>query len=505
MLDLATPKRVAIIGGGIAGWFAALAMRRIFGQTVEVTCVELPEIGITGAGEGGLLNLIEALIRNNIPVDEFARETGAAYKLGSIYEGWRGGGREDYYYHLYGGPGIPELEWQQSGFFPFLSARIAAGEALHSCIPGFEAISRHASQEEMRSLLSGRQSGLMASYNFDGYRAARYLRNIAVSRGVVHRKAHIDALSLDGDGYTRSVQLDGQALDIDFLIDASGLARIGIGKTYGAGWESFSDYLLPDRAIPFHLQHPHANPELLTRAVSMKAGWMWQLPLKDRIGAGYAFSSRHIDEAEAVAEIEAYLGRPVAAMRTLSFDAGHYDAVWINNVVAIGPASGFVEPLEATMIGQMLEQLRNIERVLVDGNGIVSRQTVEDFNRSNGRCWAGIRDFLRMHYDCPRVDTLFWRDVAKTPLPESYAELKQCFLRRTPRIVDIEAYVGAGWKGIFHMVNWMFVAAPLGVVSPAAARAELRRLPTEVRPDIEAYLRQFDISFLSDRGGASLH
>lgn len=505
MLDLATPKRVAVIGGGIAGWFAALSMRRIFGRNVEVTCIELPEISITGAGEGGLLNLIDALIRNDIPIDEFARESGGAYKLGSIYEGWRGGGRDDHYYHLYGGPGIPELEWQQSGFFPFLSARIAAGEALHSCVPGFEAIARQASQEEVRRLLSGRESGLLMSYNFDCYRAARYLSDIAVSRGVIRRLAEVDALVLDGEGHTRALRLNGETIDIDFLIDASGLARIGIGKTYGTGWESFSRYLLLDRAIPFNLRHPQVNPELLTRATSMKAGWMWQLPLKDRICAGYAFSSRHIDDVDAVAEVEACLGHKVAAMRTLGFEAGHYEAAWIKNVVAIGAASGFVEPLEATMIAQMLEQLRNIERVLVDGNGIVSRQTVEDFNRSNARCWAGIRDFLRMHYDCPRRDTPFWREVAKAPLPESYAELKQCFLRRTPRIVDIEAYVGAGWKGIFHMVSWMFVAAPLGVVPPAAARAELRRLPSEVRPDIEAYLRQFDISFLSDRGGASLH
>lgn len=506
MLDLTTPKRVAIIGGGTAGWFAALTLRRIFSPAVEVTLIEAPDIGIIGVGEGGLLNLVDALSRNKIPVDEFVRETGAAYKLGFVYEGWRGGGRDDCYYHLFGGPGIPELEWRQNGFFPFLSARIAAGEDLHSCVPGFEAIARNASQDEMRALLAAGKSGLMASYHFDSYRVASYLRQVALSRGVVHRTARIDALVLDRSGYTRSLQFDGQQLDIDFLIDASGLARIGIGSTYGRRWVSFSDCLLLDRAIPFHLPNPHKHPALLTCAVSMKAGWMWQIPLIERVGAGYVFSSKHMDEATALAEIEAYLGRSIAPMRTLRFEAGHYGTVWINNVVAIGLASGFVEPLEATSIGQMLEQLRNLERILVDGGGVIGGETIDEFNRANAKCWAGIRDFLRMHYDCPRRDTLFWRDVAKAPLPESYAELKQCFQRRTPRFSDIETYVGSGWQGIFHTVNWMFVAAPLGVVPAAAARSELHRLPPETRADIQAYLDRLATSSASSAlRGAPIH
>lgn len=506
MLDLSVPKRVAVIGGGTAGWFAALTLRRMFSPAVEVTLIEAPDIGIIGVGEGGLLNLVDALSRNKIPIDEFVSETGAAFKLGFVYEGWRGGGRDDCYYHLFGGPGIPELEWRQNGFFPFLSARIAAGEDLHSCVPGFDAIAGNASQELVRALLAAGKSGLMASYHFDSYRVARYLKKIAVSRGVVHRTARIDALNLDKGGYTRSLQFDGQKLDIDFLIDASGLARIGIGNTYGRRWESFSDYLLLDRAIPFHLPNPHKNPELLTRAVSMKAGWMWQIPLIERVGAGYVFSSKHIDEATALAEIEAYLGHSITPMPTLRFEAGHYGTVWINNVVAIGLASGFVEPLEATSIGQMLEQLRNLERILVDGGGVVGGHTIDEFNRANARCWAGIRDFLRMHYDCPRRDTPFWRDVANAPIPESYAQLKQCFQRRTPRLSDIETYVGNGWQGIFHAVNWMFVAAPLGVVPAAAARGELRRLPEEYRGHIQSYLeQQFDVPVAIPTPRLSIH
>jgi tryptophan halogenase len=133
--------------------------------------------------------------------------------------------------------------------------------------------------------------------------------------------------------------------------------------------------------------------------------------------------------------------------------------------------------------------VRNLERLLVEGNGIVGQPAIDEFNRAYTMSWSGIRDFLCMHYDCPRNDTPFWRDVHAAPVSESYAEIKQCFQRRTPRLCDIDTYVANGWQGIFHMVNWMFVAAPLGVVPPAAAQSELRRLPADARTKVSAYLK----------------
>jgi hypothetical protein len=67
-----------------------------------------------------------------------------------------------------------------------------------------------------------------------------------------------------------------------------------IGKKFKSEWRSFKDYLLLDRAIPFHMPHPKEQPYLVTRAIAMSAGWMWQIPLIERVGAGYVFSSKRI-------------------------------------------------------------------------------------------------------------------------------------------------------------------------------------------------------------------
>ncbi|TWS99828.1 FAD-dependent oxidoreductase [Reyranella sp. CPCC 100927] len=485
MLDLTAVKTAAIVGGGIAGWFSALMLRRVLGADVNVTLIDTPGGGAGDIGVSAHVNLVDGLRRNKIPVDEFVRETSAVYKLGVVYEGWRGDDRNDRYYRLFCSAGSRELSWRQNGFCPLLSARIAAGLDLHSWIPGFETIARNAPQKDIPALL--RKADLVASYHFDGRRAANYFRKAALARGVKYRTSRVNALELDERGYVRALRITGDSLGVDFVIDASGMARIGIGNTFRAPWRSFSDHLLADRVIPFHWR-TSGNPALLTHAVSMNAGWTWLAPQIDRIGAGYVFSSGHIDEPSAIAEIATRFGQAMTPMPMLRFEPGHFETAWVNNVVALGLASGAVEPLEATSMGQLLEQLRNLERIFLGTGGIIGHQTIERFNRANAQCWAGIRDFLRMHYDCQRRDTAFWRDAATAQLSESYAEMRACLQRRTPRFLDIEAYCGSGWQSLFQVVDWILAAASLGITTAAAARDELSRLPPEMRDDVEAYL-----------------
>lgn len=118
-------------------------------------------------------------------------------------------------------------------------------------------------------------------------------------------------------------------------------------------------------------------------------------------------------EAQAIVEIEKVVGHPIAPQKTISFEPGHFKEVWQGNVMTLGLASGFVEPLEATSIGQMLEQLRQFRLVLADTNGVVSQKNIDNFNQANCAFWDGIRDFLRMHYDCPRRDTLAAKHITR--------------------------------------------------------------------------------------------
>ena len=492
MLDLRNISRAVVVGADAAAWFAALSLRRVLAPRVEVRVIGLPGTGSTAAAEGGLPNLVDALRRNGIDVDEFVRESGAVFKLGASYEGWRTGAGDDCYYHLFGRPGLRETDWIEKGFRPLLSGMVSEGVELHRYIPGLAAIASNASQQEAAAMLQlGASSGLLASFHFDSLRLADYLRRVAVSRGVVHHQARVDGLVFDAQGTAHGARLgSGEIVGLDLLIDASGLERLGIGKMPGVRWRAFSGYLMPDRVVPFRMPPPRANPALVTRAIAMSAGWMWQVPLAGRVDAGYVFSGAHASEGGVIDEIHRRLGSGIEPMRTQRSEPGHFERVWVGNVMAVGPASGFVDPLVSASTGQLLEQLRNFERIVTAGDGVVPGHLIDGFNEANARCWAGICDFMRMHYDSPRCDTAFWRDVAALPLPPGYAELRQCFQQRTPRFIDAQASAIHGWQAIFHALDWLCVAAPMGVVPRKAATAELESLPVASRQRVAMYMNR---------------
>ena len=480
MLVLNTAKRVCVIGGGTAGWFAALSLRKVFHAQTEVMLIESPDVGIVGVGEGGILNLMDALSSLKIDIPQFIQATGAAFKLGFAYEGWRNAQTDDRFYHLFYRPQNSALAWFQYGFFPAISAAIAQGQSVSDLLNGAAQVKAGLSQHDAAAMLQQPDCGINASLHFDSQRVAAYLCQVATARGVVHVRQHVQALLGSTSQQVTHIQTDTDRIETDFVIDATGFRRLSM-QHLRTKWRSFADCLILDRAIPFHMPHPQPHPSLVTRAIAMNSGWMWQIPLQHRVGAGYVFSSKHITEDAALAEIEQRVGHTVQPMRTLKFEAGHYEQVWQGNIMAIGLASGFVEPLEATSIGQMLEQLRNFRRLVQESHGVVALRAIDEFNQNNNQYWQGIRDFLRMHYDCPRRDTPFWQDVARLPLPDSYASIKDCWQQRSPRQIDTQSYATGGWQPMFSLVSWSMIASSLGLINPQAAAQEVAKLPPDAQ------------------------
>lgn len=496
MIDFRQAKTITIIGGGTAGWFAALSLRKLFASSIKIQLIESPKVGIVGVGEGGLINLLTMLNHLKIPTSDFMRETGASLKWGFCYEGWRTGEKKDEFYHPFVDVSLDPFRQEYAGVMPCVAGLIAQNIPIAHVVKDFDKIINRATQEEAIDALIA-HSGISTSFHFDSQRVADFLKKIACERGVEYIEAHVQSFKANKQGYLTKITTDKQVLDTDFIIDASGFARLVVGKKLKSKWRSFKEYLLLDRAIPFHLSHHGRVPELVTRATAMKAGWMWQIPLIERIGAGYVYSSEFTTEEEAIAEIEQYLGEKIQPHKTLSFEPGHFEEVWKKNVLALGLASGFVEPLEATSIGQMLEQLRMFEQTIIDMGGIVSDLKIKQFNQANSSSWNGIRDFLRMHYDCPRRDTPFWQKVATTPYPEGYGALKEVFMLRTPRRKDVQGYVLHDWNSIFHLANWVLVAQALGLISKDGCTEDIKRLPQKQIDNINNYFNGLNQEILA--------
>lgn len=476
MLDLRGARRVVVVGGGTAGWFAALEMRRTFPEDVEVVLVESEQLGIIGAGEGSIPNMVSALARYGIDAPEFVKETQATYKLGVAFEGWRTGTPNDTYFHYFstqrGSHSL--LDWQFEGGFPASVALLAAGDRLDHFPWAHCLVERRASQTQIREHIH-QWSREPYAYHFDARRLAAYLSKKAQERGVRRVEALVLGSRRDSNGNIEAILTAAGGIDGDFFVDASGFRRILIQGALHINWQSFRRYLVLDAAIPFFRPLPTGNPPLVTRSTAMNHGWQWTIPTLGRLGCGYVYSSAHADETQILDELAQMYGAPVEPLNRLRFEPGRVEDCLSHNVFAIGLAAGFVEPLEATSIAHTLYQLRFIGSLLDETQRLLTGKVCERLNLEVAGAWDGIVDFLVMHYDTSLKRSQFWRDLQFVEQPESFRELKSVFQYRTPRHTDLVPYQMGG-QLLFGIPSWEMVASAMGLLSSASCEGQLRRM-----------------------------
>jgi tryptophan halogenase len=408
---------VVIVGGGTSGWMTAAAMAQMLRGQYNIRLVESDEIGTIGVGEATIpmIALFNSML--GIDEDEFMRETQATFKLGIEFVNW--GRLGDRYMHGFGN--IGQEVWTVD-FHQYWLKQYLAGKA-----PELERFSINnaacAKNRFMRPRLDMPKSPLSHiryAFHFDATLYARYLRTYSESRGVQRVEGRITSVQQrEPDGHVTSVTLEsGQVVQGDLFVDCSGFRGLLIEETLKTGYEDWSHWLPCDRAVAV----PCASaPELLpyTRATARPAGWQWRIPLQHRIGNGHVFSSRHMSEDEATGLLMANLdGQPMAEPRALRFQTGRRKKCWNRNVVAIGLASGFVEPLESTSIH--LVQM-GISHLITNfpAHGFDPAVT-QQFNDMMQLEYEWVRDFIVLHYKATeRTDTAFWNQCREMEIPAS--------------------------------------------------------------------------------------
>lgn len=492
MLDLGQAKKIAVIGGGLTGWFAALMLRRVFSPKVDIVVFEDPKRPHYSGGEGGLANFVVNLQRASIDIDEFVHNTDATFKMGNVYRGWRNGGQNDIYYQLFPSPDdhVEEIDFSYRGVWPYLATRIATKTPLHTLFPGFSLIEAGSSQVEANAVFKLRRSGIQPTFHFSVGKLVTLLKNAGVSRQISFRNQRVADLVIASNGDVTSLKLDsGEEVPVDFVIDASGFERISAGKKYKSEWRSFSGSLLENSILSFSVPNGRKNPSFVSEAAALGAGYLWQVPLAGHVSAQYVFSSQYITATRVRDELQSYLGSAISPTGITTFNPGNFKKIWANNVVALGVASGFISPLETPSLGFMLQQLGELERTFLACRGIIGEQTIEAFNQANDKSFSEIADFLRLHYDGGRSDYTFWCDAGLAKRSASLEAMEACFHKRLPRIIDIDGY-NTGWPPLYHLMNWIFVAAPLAIVSVEGAMSELNNMPPQIRQRMEQYARE---------------
>jgi len=394
--------KIVIVGGGTAGWIAA-AMLLKYSVDSDVTVIESSKQGIIGAGEGST-GTLPWFIRdkwpdNSINEIEFLRKTKGTLKLGIKLQNWKGDG--SYIYSPFHGSPTDTQSIDTTFYGSIIKYNRGDYSSLHSWLMDDK-------MTTYRKDFNGRYIPAFTnhSYHFDGVEVGKFFKEWCTKRGVKHIDSEVVDLTFDEREYLQSVKLEnGQIIESNFWFDCSGFNRVLMSKTKNK-WISYKDYLPTNTAIPFSTEVNSKTVKFETLAHALDAGWMWKIPLQHRNGCGYVFCDGFTNENKAVDEVQKLLGHHIDPIKTIKFEAGRYDKIWYNNIVALGLSSHFLEPLQATSIHIMIVSAANLIFHYLKGEV----PYYEDREKYNKMCRFMIDDYtdlLQMHYLTGRQDTPF--------------------------------------------------------------------------------------------------
>ena len=469
-------RHLVIVGGGTAGWLAALMLRRSandFGHDLAVTVVESSRIPTIGVGEGTTAVFKAVLAHLGIDEAEFLRETRGTIKYGIRHKDWRRPGV------TYDGPiDDPHALVQGAGGSEFLNVySVAAGRPV-SRLHMFDIL--------MKADLSPFQTDNSGGFTpVSPYHHAYHIDAAAVGRFLRSKATDIDVVDAVVEGVERNAESgnieilrleDGGRIAGDFFLDCTGFRRQLIGKEMDGGWVSYADELPVNRAMPFWLDiDDNAEIPTYTLAWARDAGWMWQIPTQDRLGCGYVYSDQFLSPDDAKAEIETALQRSIEVRADIRMSVGRLARPWVKNCLALGLSAGFLEPLEATSIHGTVVQLLVLAEDYMKPGFAPGPDAADAYNQRIGRQIDDFRTFINTHYVTERDDTPFWRHVRESCIHPETRERLSTWRDHMPKAEDFERFL----SGFAHVEAQLYypVLDGLGLLDPTVARREMDQSP----------------------------
>lgn len=419
-------RKVVVLGASSAGLLSAIALKHFFPQ-LSVVLLHSPRHLPIGVGESTTAWIPQFLHDYlKISKQEFMAAVWPVWKLGIRFE-W-GSSQTSHFNYTFDNQfsyDTPSLT-QSPGFYCMHDMRQASRFSI--LMDKLHAPMWRNPQGDIEVVPEG------FGYHLDIREFSTFLFKKAVALGVEVRELEVLDASRNGSGdIDQLICGQNEQIQADLFFDCSGFQSKLLGKILQENFISYQDRLFCDSAIVGSWQRE--SPIFpFTTATTFKSGWRWRIDLRDRISLGYVYSSQFCSQDEALQELVSSIPQTIEGIRQLTFRSGRYQRFWANNVIAIGNAAGFVEPLESTGQHMIAETIWRVILALKDSHLIPSPKLVSATNFYIGDLWDEICDFLTLHFKFNhRLDTPFWKHCraetdlgALQELVELYQEAGVC-------------------------------------------------------------------------------
>lgn len=480
-------SRVVIVGGGSAGWLTAAviaAEHRIDPQAqqpFELVLIESPDVPTIGVGEGTWPSMRTTLQRIGLSETDFIRECDASFKQGTFFRNWITGSGDRYSH-----PFTVPIDYADTNLVPHWLALTGAPPFADAVTPQTALFADCLAPKQITT--PEYAFVVNYAYHLDAGKFAELLRRHCTGElGVRHIKANVSQVNAAENGDIRSVTTDRAGdFDADLFIDCSGARSLLLGEHFGIPFQSQQPYLFNDAALAAQVPYAREDQPIqsCTLSTAQTAGWIWDIGLPTRRGIGHVYSSAHVSDDAATTQLMAYIAEVAGAQaaagvvpRKIRYRPGHRREFWHRNCVAIGMASGFIEPLEASAL-VMVEQAAAMIAEQLPPTRDVMELVARRFNRKFLRHWEQIVEFLKLHYVLSaRDDSPYWRDNhAAASIPERLSEQLSLWRYRSPWHKDADAvddlFPTASYQYILYGMG--FTTLPRHTRSPQQQRRQRR-------------------------------
>lgn len=421
-----TVKKIIIVGGGSAGWMSAAVLSARFPDK-EIALVESPDVPIIGVGESTLGTINQFLGILGLDDTDWMEYCNATYKMAIKFSHFSDKG-ETFYYPF----GVKDQQNCQAGITDwYIKKTLNPDTPTNDFYESFYSVMPFIYDNKVYDNKDGQLPGFSfrndVAYHMDATLFGQYLKEkYCIPRGVVYINEHIDKINTNDSGEISSLTLrNGDELEADLYLDCTGFKSLLLEETLKTPFTSFSDVLPNNKAWTTHVPYTDKEKEMetVTDCKAIENGWVWNIPLYNRIGTGYVYCDKFVSDEEALEEFKRHLDSEDMTLpkadrskdlqfKLISIKNGVHEKCWNKNVVAVGLSYGFIEPLESTGLLSVQEILLRLCETL--SYRTVNKIHVDNFNYIVEGIMQGFKFFVSYHYTLSsRRDTPYWKYVTE--------------------------------------------------------------------------------------------
>ena len=471
-------KKVTIIGGGSSGWMTAAALSKLCPH-LDVTLVESSKVGTIGVGESTLGHINKYFGLLGLKDEDWMAACNATYKNSIRFTNFRQNDGTFFEYPFSAGFDYTDKpngiqSWSElSTLYPEEYGPSTFAEFV--CTGNTMLAKYNRQTKDEQHLLRNYDFKYDTAYHMDAQLLGKYLKeNIAIPNGVTHIIGDVHSHKKDHLGNITDIMLtDATVLKSDLWIDCTGFKSILLENWMGSEFRPFEKMLANNKAMACRLPYEDREKEMhnVTDCHALGNGWVWNIPLWNRIGTGYVYSSRFCTQEEAEKEFRQHLATTGSKERAENAEMMHIDIrhgrrrrAWVANVVGVGLSYGFVEPLESTGLLTTHENIIKLVESLNRRQGFITRSEIEGFNLSVESEVCRFRDFVALHYALSRrTDTPYWRWC--TELNEYCPDQMGDYMLMNAMFPNLLGNIVGGQVYQQDLTGSVFIAAGMGVKS----------------------------------------